>query len=470
MIDTEPRLHAAASLLATEAGLPASVVERVSILGADPVYPSRFRHGEAAAVALAAGAGAVAALWEQATGLEQDVEVSVDRAAASLQGVSHLRIDGAPLSQPHLGNPLAAVYPCRDGTDLLLLAPSLASVKATLGVLGCGPSRGEVARAVQGRDGRELEDALAAAGGIATVVRSTEDWRLHPQGLTLERLPAVSVEKVRDGEPIGAASLGSSDRPLGALRVLDLTRMIAGPVVGRTLAQHGADVLAVNAPAMEQVFATVIEGHPGKRSAAVNLKVPRTAARLHALLPGADVFVNGYRPGALAALGFGLDEVLDRSPGIVYVSESCYGDEGPFAERRGFDLNAQAATGLMAADNVDLDRPNTELSRAGAPIDYITGYLGAVGVLAALRRRTIEGGSYHVRVSLCRTAMWVGGMEPHLEPSRCPAPPDVAPWIVERDTAWGRLHQMGPVARLSATPARWDLPVTPIGSHPLAWR
>ena len=164
------------------------------------------------------------------------------------------------------------------------------------------------------------------------------------------------------------------------------------------------------------------------------------------------MFVNGYRPGALAALGFGVEEVADAKPGIIYVSESCYGDAGPFTQRRGFDLNAQAATGLMAADNQYYDLPNDQLSPAGAPIDYVTGYLGAAGAMAALWRRGVEGGSYHVRVSLCRSAMWIGEMEPYCETTPDMAGPDVSPWLVERDTAWGRLRQMGPVSELSVNP------------------
>ena len=120
--------------------------------------------------------------------------------------------------------------------------------------------------------GPELEDALAAAGGIATLVRTQAEWRAHPQGEILAQLPVVSIEKIAEGEPLEPPPIDQTSRPLGGLHVLDLTRMLAGPVVGRTLAEHGADVLAVNAPAMEQIFATVIDGHPGKRSAAVNLK------------------------------------------------------------------------------------------------------------------------------------------------------------------------------------------------------
>jgi crotonobetainyl-CoA:carnitine CoA-transferase CaiB-like acyl-CoA transferase len=466
---TEDRLRADVTRLLQGVGLPTQLAASVSVRGSDPIYPTRFRYGEAAAVALAAAGSAVAALWKLASGRQQTVGVSVPRAAASLHGVSHLTIDGAPLSQPHLGNPLAAIYPCRDGENILLMAPSVAGVKATLGVLGCGPSKDELRSAVRRWDGHELEQRLAAAGGIATLVLSIEQWRAHPQGKALGPMPTVSVEKIADGAPIDPTSLSTSRRPIGGVRILDLTRMIAGPIIARTLAEQGADVLAVSAPAMEQIFATTIEGHPGKRSAAVNLKAPRSAARLREVLAEADVFVNSYRPGALDALGFGVEEVASARPGIVYVSESCYGDLGPFAERRGFDLNAQAATGLLAADNEHYDRPNDELSRAGAPIDYITGYLGAVGVLAALWRRTDEGGSYHVRVSLCRTAMWVAGMQPRCDPSHCTVTPDITPWLVEQDTAWGRLSQMGPVSELSDTPAQWDRPVAPIGSDRLAW-
>ena len=196
--------------------------------------------------------------------------------------------------------------------------------------------------------------------------------------------------------------------------MLDLTRVLAGPTTGRTLASHGADVLLVNAPQLPNVLPFVVDTSHGKRSTLLDLGVAEDAARLRALARDADVFVNGYRSGALERHGFGPEDLAALRPGIVYVSVNCYGNQGPWAARPGWEQLAQTVTGIAVGDD-PMARP--ALIPAAA-CDYTTGYLTALGVMGALHRRATEGGSWHVQTSLVQTAMWLNRLGRVLRPGR----------------------------------------------------
>ena len=249
------------------------------------------------------------------------------------------------------------------------------------------------------------------------------------------------------------------------MRVLDLTRVLAGPTCARSLAEHGAEVLHVRAPRLPFIEPFVVDTNPGKRSCHLDLDRADDRQRLTALVAGADVFAQGYRPGALERRGLGPAQLAAQRPGIVVVSINCYGHAGPWRERPGWEQLAQTASGMAHAH------------AGGAPVlvpaaatDYTTGYLAALGAARALARRAVEGGSWHVQVSLARTAMWIESLPRAAD--RPPAGLDLAalaPWWIRMDSAWGELRRLGPIARLSATPPRWDLPPAPLGSDPPAW-
>jgi crotonobetainyl-CoA:carnitine CoA-transferase CaiB-like acyl-CoA transferase len=303
--------------------------------------------------------------------------------------------------------------------------------------------------------------------------RSTEEWSAHPQARAIERFGRVSVEKIGDSppEPLDAPGrhrpgpLGAG-RPLSGVRVLDLSRLLAGPTHGRTLAEHGADVLLVTSAHLVNIPAFVIDTGHGKRSCCIELDDPNGVATLRGLAAQADVFAQGYRGGSLARRGFGPEDLAAARPGIVAVTINCYGDAGPWRNRPGWEQMAQTASGLAVGQG----SPDHPALVPAAACDYTTGYLAALGSLAALWRRAREGGSYHVRVSLCQTARWLARTT-----STAPAGTDrkgfgdVESYLITSETPFGRLRHLGPVARLSGTPPRWDVPTSPIGSHLPAW-
>lgn len=240
------------------------------------------------------------------------------------------------------------------------------------------------------------------------------------------------------------------------MRVLDLTRVLAGPTCARTLAAHGAEVLHVRAPGLPFIEPFVADTNPGKRSCHLDLARPDDAARLRALVAEADVFSQSYRGGSLDRRGFGPEALAALRPGIVVVSTSAYGHAGPWAGRPGWEQLAQTATGMAH------EHGGTEHAAIvpAAVTDYTTGHLAALGVMRALARRATEGGSWHVRVSLARTAGWLQSL-PRTPAGAAPAGIDPAVLRAHEitvDTAWGPLVRLGPVLRMSATPPAWHLP------------
>jgi crotonobetainyl-CoA:carnitine CoA-transferase CaiB-like acyl-CoA transferase len=249
--------------------------------------------------------------------------------------------------------------------------------------------------------------------------------------------------------------------------VLDLTRVLAGPTCARTLAEHGANVLHVRSPKLPSIEPFVLDTNVGKRSCFLDLERAEDIAQLRALLADAHVFSEGYRPGALARRGFGPEALAALHPGIVVASINCYGHTGPWATRPGWEQLAQTATGMAFEHAGDA----TPAILPAAVTDYTTGRLAALGVLCALARRAREGGSWHVRVSLARTAMWIQSL-PRVPADAKPSglnPAKLAPWFIEMQSAWGPIRRLAPIARMSETPPHWTLPPAPLGSHPAHW-
>ncbi len=253
--------------------------------------------------------------------------------------------------------------------------------------------------------------------------------------------------------------------------MLDLTRVLAGPVAGRTLAEHGADVLMVTAPKLPQTPEHVRDTSHGKRSSFLDLATVPDAERMRALVGEADVFIDGYRPHALGRLGFGADDLLRQRPGLVHVSVNCFGTGGPFADRAGWEQVAQAVTGVCEAQG--------RLTGAGQPrlvfapvCDYSTGYLAAYGAMLALARRAREGGSWKVNVSLCGAAMFVQrlGLADHFAgaPGQL-TEAELAPLYVDENAAYGPLRTLGPALRMSETPPYWDKPTPALGGDGPVW-
>jgi len=246
--------------------------------------------------------------------------------------------------------------------------------------------------------------------------------------------------------------------------------VIAGPVAGRALAAHGADVMLVTGPTLPSIPWLVIDTGRGKLSCSLDLKSEEGRASLRKLMSSADIMVQGYRPQALAALGFSPQDAALLNPGIVYVSLCAYGHVGPWAERRGFDSLVQTSTGFNHAEAqaAGVDGPKELPMQI---LDHVTGYLMAFGAMMARARQAREGGSWHVRVSLAQTGQWLWNLGRLPKGLATPdiAPDTVAPFIEESDSGFGRLRAVRHSAVLSRTPAQWSRPSVPLGHDAPEW-
>jgi crotonobetainyl-CoA:carnitine CoA-transferase CaiB-like acyl-CoA transferase len=312
----------------------------------------------------------------------------------------------------------------------------------------------------------EFEEAAARAGLVATALRSFAQWDATAQGQAVASLPLFRIERIGDAAPLALPALDAQQRPLAGIKVLDVTRILAGPVGGRALAAYGADVMLVNAPHLPNIEA-IADTSRGKRSAHVDLRAAEGRAAMDALLTEAHVFIQGYRPGGLESLGYGPAAAAARRPGIVYVSLTAYGTTGPWAARRGFDSLAQTAMGFNRAEG--------EAAGDGQPrplpmqiLDEATGYLIAMAASAALWRQRREGGSWHVQVSLAQTGQWLRTLG-RVDDGLAAVVPDKAQWLESSDSGFGKLLAVRHSARLSRTPASWDRPSVPLGTHLPRW-
>ncbi|TMJ02721.1 MAG: CoA transferase [Alphaproteobacteria bacterium] len=447
------------------AGQRDDALEAVALTGGEPALPSSFAVGTAAQASIAASALAAAELWRLRTGRQQRVSVDMRDAAIEFRSERYMRIAGA--ARGEIWDKIAGLYRCGDARWVRLHTNFPHHRDGVLKLLGCEYSREGVQRALDGWQAEAFETAAAEAGLVVTATRSFAEWDAHGQGRAVAGLPVFSIEKIGDAPPL---PLPPGERPLSGVRVLDLTRVIAGPVCGRTLAAHGADVMSVTAAQMPQMLPLVIDNGRGKLSAFVDLREPAGRAALARLVRDADIFVQGYRPGAMEKNGFGPDEAARLRPGIVYVSLSAYGHEGPWANRRGFDSLVQNANGMNCAeaDAAGAKQPRPLPCQA---IDHASGYLMAFGAMTALARRVTEGGSWHVRVSLAQTGQWMRGLGRLADGFACPDPgfDDVQDRLEENDSGFGRLTTVRHAATMSETPPHWARPSVPLGTHAPEW-
>jgi crotonobetainyl-CoA:carnitine CoA-transferase CaiB-like acyl-CoA transferase len=449
-------------------GMPAD--GEVTIKGRDPVFAARFRIGETTANILAGVGVAATDIHEMKTGRRQKVAIDVRHAAATCQS-SKLMLKAEngggwkPVQSPFMEHMRSITQPWRtkDGRWYLphFNLPHLHD--RVIGVLKCESDADAVSKAVAKWDSHDLEEAVAAARACGSIVRSNAEWLAHPHGEMLSGKPLVEITKIGDSDPI---PFPKGERPLSGIKVLDLTRILAGPIAARTLAEHGADVLMVAAEHLPQVPEHVMDTSHGKRSCFLNLNKTEDVATIRKLVRNADVFSQGYRPGIMDKLGMSPEQLAEEHPGIIYLSVSCYGHGGPFSNRGGWEQIAQCTTGICL-DNGD-ERP--KLLPASA-CDYTTGYNGAYGVLLALARRAREGGSYHVRVSLCRSGMYIykqGHVRyPEAEMGLSRAELDAI--MIESTGGHGTLKHLAPVLSLSETKPYWDKPSPVLGSSRAEW-
>lgn len=450
--------------LVRELDLHWPTVADIAVTGQDPWVDSVFRVGECAAAALGAQAAAVAEIWRRRSGQRQRVSVDALAGALATFSVNYQSQHGYVIPHTEPSYPLTTFYRAADGRSLFPHGAFPLLRNGLLDLFQCTMNPVSIANAIKRKSAHEWEDAIAARGLCGAMARSRTEWLAHPQGKALAAAPLVEIIKIGDSAPM---PFGPAPRPLSDLRVLDLTHVIAGPTCGKTLAEQGATVMHVTFPGHPGLPPFDVDTTHGKRAALCDLRQPKDAAHMRELVRHADVFAESYRPGGIAKLGFGPEQVAALRPGIVYLSLNCYGWTGPWRDRPGWEQLAQVATGMTVAQGSAAD-PEVQPTY---PNDYVTGFLGALGVLMALLRRAEEGGSYHVRVSLCRTAMWLQdqGTIARQTPKPVIPQPAIDAHLLTRPSPFGELTYLGPVARYELTPSRWDRMTEPLGASPAQW-
>ena len=436
----------------------------------DPILPTPFRIAETAAASLAAVGLAVSDIWKLKTGRLQEVKVDVRRATASLRSGKYLQLDGKPVAAER--TPVMGVYPARNGRWSYLHCNFPNHRDAALGVLGVDEDRDAVRRTVAQWDALELEEAIIAAKGAGGMVRSMAEWAQHPQSAAVASLPLLEIEKIGESAP---EPFPEGDRPLSGIRVLDLTRVLAGPTCARTLAAHGADVIKVSGPHLPFSPSQELDTGHGKLSTHLDFRQPSELDALKQLVREGDVFSQGYRPGTLAERGLSPKQLAELRPGIVYVSLSAFGRVGPWSDRRGFDTVVQTVSGITHRQGELFPgaEPGPQFYPVSA-IDYLTGYLMAFGAMVALSRRAQEGGSWLVRASLAQTGRWLvdQGQVPEGELRDVPdefTAGEIERWSTSSDIPSGRLSHLAPVLELSETTPHWARPTVPLGYHQPVW-
>lgn len=429
-----------------------------------PTLDSAYPVSDLATASVTAAAVATSEVLD-AVGLGRP-ELTVDRALCDAWFGMALTPVGWSVPSPW--DPIAGDYATIDGwIRLHTNAPHHRA--AALRVLGVDSEREHVAAAVARWPAEELESAVVAEGGCAAMLRTPADWARHPQGSAVAAEPLVHRERTATQDAAPARWRPSPERPLAGLRVLDLTRVLAGPVATRLLAGLGADVLRIDPPGWDEP-GVVPEMTIGKRTARLDAREPAGHDRLLGLLAGADVLVHGYRGDALEALGLGAAVREATRPGLVDVSLDAYGWSGPWARRRGFDSLVQMSTGIAGwgLRNGTAERP-TPLPVQG--LDHATGYLMAAAALTGIASRTRDGRGTAARLSLARTAAELERVMSSPESPRRltePAAASIGP-SSELDTPWGAATLLPPPFRAGTATLHWDRGPSELGSDAATW-
>jgi crotonobetainyl-CoA:carnitine CoA-transferase CaiB-like acyl-CoA transferase len=449
----------------------------LSFYGQDPILPSRIRFGSMAAIGLAAKSIAVAALWKQRTGEGQDISVDVRKALKRFCGFFEGKwetINGRPpTGHGYSGSPFMT-FPLfretRDGRHVVPLDfyPKLRA--RTLKFLRCSETVESIQNAILQWRADELESAAAEAGIVMATVRTFEEFSKELQYTeVLARMPLITVEKIGDSEPIPLRRGGKS--ALDGIRAFGMGHVIAGGAIGRDLAFYGADVLNIWRPSDSEIEAFAWDVQVGMRSTILDDSIDDRAVFTR-LLQDADVFFANKFPGFLRRHDLDAEALCAKKPGLIHATVVCHGEKGPWSNRPGFDEIGATVAGLFALEGT-LTRPQQPPI---IPIcDNVVGWLGTVGVLAALRRRAVEGGSYRVVVSLTRTVLWMlslGIFDKAYAQATAGSTAEhssVAPDLFTAETALGTYQGMTDQVTMSRTAGSFRTVLTPRGSSKPEW-
>ncbi|MBK5527994.1 CoA transferase [Pseudomonas sp. TH06] len=426
---------------------------------ASGALPSAFAVTDLACASIAAAGQAISELLNQHTGRLPEVEV--DRRLASFWFASSIRPTGWQV--PPLWDPVAGDYATQDGwIRLHTNAPHHRA--AAESVLGACADRAAMAAKVAQWASTDLEQAVVEAKGCAAEMRSWAQWQQHPQGMAVNAEPLVQFTHEQDEN--FKTWQGSVTQPMAGIKVLDLTRVLAGPTASRFLAGLGANVLRIDPPTWNEP-GVVPEVTLGKRCARLDLHDPTDRSVFEQLLKDADILLHGYRADALEQLGFGAERRRQLAPGLIDVCLNAYGWSGPWQNRRGFDSLVQMSSGIADAGQrwKQADQPTPLPVQA---LDHATGYLMAASAITLLTERLRSGSGGSARLSLARTAKLLIEHGPGTDEA-LRAEDDRDQGLQVEQTPWGPAHRLQAPLTISGTPVQWALPATELGSHRPQW-
>src|SRR6516164_6241892 len=450
----------------------------LSFYGSDPILQSPLRFGTMAAIGLAARSVAVAALWRQATGEGQNISVDVRRALRRFCGFFEGKWETVNGRAPTPGG--YAVSPflnmehffrkTRDGRHVVALDIYPQLLVRTLDFLRCSPSNESINNAILKWDAVELEQAAAAEGLVLAMIRTNEEFRREPQYTqVLSKMPLVTVEKIGESDPVPLKASGNL--PLAGIRAFGMGHVIAGGAIGRDMALYGADVLNIWRPRDSEIEAFAWDVQVGMRSTILD-DSKEDRARFNQLLQDADVFFANKRPGFLQKHDLHADALCKQKPGLIHATVVLHGEKGPWSNRPGFDEIGATVSGLFTIEG----SPSRPKQPPIVPIcDNVVGWLGTTGILAALRRRAIEGGSYRVVVSLTRTVLWLLSLgifdKAYAQPTAGSSDEHryAEPDLFTAETPCGSYQGMTDQVVLSRTPGAFRNVLLPRGSSKPEW-
>lgn len=448
---------------------PSDTGGTITFVGEDPIMESRIRLGAAYSIPYMGTAAAAAMIWKMRTGRGQDLKIDLRKAIHCIADMPWSTLNGRPYPAPYLKGCYLkeTIYQTKDGRHFVPVGFYPEMERAWCDFLVCTPLERSIAAKIAQWNALDLETECNSRGLVGGMVRTIEEWANTECGQQLAQTPVIEITKIGDSDP--ESFQPGADRPLSGLRVVCNTHEIAGTAVGRTLAEQGAEAIQTTSPDEyfhEPVF---LEAGVGFRQAYVNIKNPAELEVMYNLLGGADVFVENFRH--MGENGLSPETVASLRPGIIYVSAHGITHHGPWAERGCFDPLAIPLTGIAALEGT-LDAPT--YPPFGLLNDVLSGIFGTLGAYAALLRRAKEGGSYHVRVTLCRCSMWYGTLG-YFDRGNVKQDGEqhklIEPDMFEADTPLGLLRRPAPCVEFSETKGYWADPVLRYrGSDKPEWR
>ena len=459
-----------------ELGLPDDALSSLQLPGSGLGLPSSFKVGDLAQASIALSALAAATLFSSRNQCQvPTVTVSRQHACAEFCSERLYTLNGKAAADK--GTAVGGMHKTTDG--YVRIHDGFPNHReAALKILGIDERAGrdEIDKILMSWKSEDLENAAVEQGAVIAALRSYEEWDALPRATAIHHLP-ILIRKIADGHPnCGGDPQNEADKCLRGIRIVEMSRVIAAPVAGKTLAAHGADVLWITSPNLPSLPTLDIDVSRGKRTAQLDLRKGADFEKLQELLTDADVFLQSYRPGSLAGKGLSSSELAAKSKnGIICANLSAWGPDGPWSRYRGFDSIVQTASGLNVSEAENFGQANAPKPMPCQALDHASGYFLATGIIAALYSRAVEGGSYQVDVSLAGTMKYLRGLHQYEGSSgfQCgnylrqgDVPED---FLETKETGFGSLKAVKHSASIEGLRVGWDNMPKLLGSDDATW-